>query len=39
MKLGVRYLIGGSDIAYVFSAGRADVARLRNVQPTEGVSP
>lgn len=31
LKLGVRYLTGGSDTGYVLSAGRADVAQLRKV--------
>lgn len=31
LRLGVRYLTGGSDTGYVLSAGRADVRRLREV--------
>jgi len=32
MQLGMRYLTGGSDVAYILSAGRADVKRLREVR-------
>ncbi len=32
MKLGIRYLPGGSDIAYILSAGRADVNQLRELK-------
>jgi 2-keto-3-deoxy-L-rhamnonate aldolase RhmA len=32
IKLGMRYLTGGSDIAYILSAGRADVKQLRELQ-------
>jgi len=31
MRLGMRYLTGGSDVGYIHSAGRADVKRLREV--------
>lgn len=31
IKLGMRYLTGGSDIAYILSAGRADVKQLREL--------
>jgi 2-keto-3-deoxy-L-rhamnonate aldolase RhmA len=31
LRLGVRYLTGGSDTGYILSAGRADVRRLRQV--------
>ena len=31
-KLGMRYLTGGSDIAYILSAGRADVKQLRELK-------
>jgi 2-keto-3-deoxy-L-rhamnonate aldolase RhmA len=31
LRLGVRYLTGGSDTGYILSAGRADVRRLREV--------
>jgi len=34
----IRYLTGGSDTAYVLSAGRADVGRLRKVPLTDGAS-
>jgi 4-hydroxy-2-oxoheptanedioate aldolase len=30
--IGARYLTGGSDVGYILSAGRADVARLRAVR-------
>jgi 2-keto-3-deoxy-L-rhamnonate aldolase RhmA len=32
LRLGVRYLTGGSDIGYILSAGRADVKQLRELQ-------
>jgi 2-keto-3-deoxy-L-rhamnonate aldolase RhmA len=32
IKLGMRYLTGGSDIAYILSAGRADVKQLRELR-------
>jgi hypothetical protein len=32
LKIGVRYLTGGSDTLYVLSAGRADVKRLRELK-------
>jgi 2-keto-3-deoxy-L-rhamnonate aldolase RhmA len=32
LRLGVRYLTGGSDTGYILSAGRADVRRLRDVK-------
>jgi 2-keto-3-deoxy-L-rhamnonate aldolase RhmA len=32
IKLGMRYLTGGSDIAYILSAGRADVKQLRDLK-------
>src|SRR6516162_8451630 len=32
MQLGMRYLTGGSDVAYILSAGRADVKRLGEVR-------
>jgi 4-hydroxy-2-oxoheptanedioate aldolase len=32
IKLGMRYLTGGSDIAYILSAGRADVKQLRGLK-------
>ena len=28
LRLGIRYLTGGSDIGYILSAGRADVKQL-----------
>lgn len=31
LKIGVRYLTGGSDTGYILSAGRKDVAQLRGV--------
>lgn len=31
-KLGVRYLTGGSDIACILSAGRADAKQLRELK-------
>ena len=31
IKLGVRYLTGGSDVGYILSAGRADVKQLREL--------
>lgn len=31
LRLGMRYLTGGSDTGYILSAGRADVRRLREV--------
>ncbi len=31
LRLGMRYLTGGSDVGYILSAGRADVKRLREV--------
>jgi 2-keto-3-deoxy-L-rhamnonate aldolase RhmA len=31
LKLGVRYLTGGSDVGYILSAGRADVKQLREL--------
>jgi 2-keto-3-deoxy-L-rhamnonate aldolase RhmA len=31
IKLGMRYLTGGSDIAYILSAGRADVKQPREL--------
>ena len=34
IKLGMRYLTGGSDIAYILSAGRADVKQLRELKIT-----
>jgi 2-keto-3-deoxy-L-rhamnonate aldolase RhmA len=32
VKLGMRYLTGGSDIAYILAAGRADVKQLRELK-------
>jgi 2-keto-3-deoxy-L-rhamnonate aldolase RhmA len=32
IQLGMRYLTGGSDIAYILSAGRADVKQLRELK-------
>ena len=32
IELGMRYLTGGSDIAYILSAGRADVKQLRGLK-------
>ena len=32
MRLGVRYLTGGSDVGYILSAGRADVKQLRELK-------
>jgi len=32
IRLGMRYLTGGSDIAYILSAGRADVKQLRELR-------
>src|ERR1700726_1118038 len=32
VKQGMRYLTGGSDIAYILSAGRADVKQLRELK-------
>ncbi len=32
LKLGMRYLTGGSDVGYILSAGRRDVAQLRAVR-------
>jgi 2-keto-3-deoxy-L-rhamnonate aldolase RhmA len=32
LKIGVRYLTGGSDTGYILSAGRADVKRLRELK-------
>jgi 2-keto-3-deoxy-L-rhamnonate aldolase RhmA len=32
IELGMRYLTGGSDIAYILSAGRADVKQLRELK-------
>jgi 2-keto-3-deoxy-L-rhamnonate aldolase RhmA len=32
IKLGMRYLTGGSDIAYILAAGRADVKQLRELK-------
>jgi 4-hydroxy-2-oxoheptanedioate aldolase len=34
LRLGVRYLTGGSDVGYVLSAGRADVKQLRELTLT-----
>ncbi len=34
LKLGVRYLTGGSDVGYILSAGRADVKQLRELKLT-----
>ena len=31
LRLGVRYLTGGSDVGYILSAGRADVKQLREL--------
>lgn len=31
LKLGVRYLTGGSDVGYILSTGRRDVAQLRGI--------
>jgi hypothetical protein len=31
-QLGMRYLTGGSDVGYIFSAGRADVRRRYEVR-------
>jgi hypothetical protein len=31
LRLGVRYLTGGSDVGYILSAGRADVKQLRDL--------
>jgi hypothetical protein len=38
LRLGVRYLTGGSDVGYILSAGRADVKQLRergNIWPRQ----
>src|SRR6201987_387433 len=32
LRLGVRYLSGGSDVVYILSAGRADVKQLRELK-------
>jgi hypothetical protein len=32
LRLGVRYLTGGSDVGYILSAGRADVKQLRKLK-------
>jgi len=32
LRLGVRYLTGGSDVGYILSAGRADVKQLRDLK-------
>ena len=32
IKLGMRYLTGGSDVGYILSAGRADVKQLRELK-------
>jgi len=32
LRLGVRYLTGGSDVGYILSAGRADVKQLRELK-------
>ena len=32
LRLGVRYLTGGSDVGYILSAGRADVNQLRELK-------
>ena len=32
LRLGVRYLTGGSDVGYILSAGRRDVRQLREVK-------
>jgi len=34
LKLGMRYLTGGSDVGYILSAGRRDVAQLRQAAAT-----
>jgi 4-hydroxy-2-oxoheptanedioate aldolase len=34
LRLGVRYLTGGSDVGYILSAGRADVKQLRELKLT-----
>ena len=31
LRLGVRYLTGGSDVGYILSGGRADVKQLREL--------
>jgi 2-keto-3-deoxy-L-rhamnonate aldolase RhmA len=32
LRLGMRYLTGGSDVGYILSAGRADVKQLRELK-------
>jgi 2-keto-3-deoxy-L-rhamnonate aldolase RhmA len=32
IKIGMRYLTGGSDVGYILSAGRADVKQLRELK-------
>jgi 2-keto-3-deoxy-L-rhamnonate aldolase RhmA len=32
LRLGVRYLTGGSDVGYILSASRADVKQLRELK-------
>ena len=32
LRLGVRYLTGGSDVGYILSTGRADVKQLRELK-------
>ena len=32
LRLGVRYLTGGSDVGYILSSGRADVKQLRELE-------
>ena len=32
LRLGVRYLTGGSDVGYILSGGRADVKQLRELK-------
>jgi len=34
LRLGMRYLTGGSDVGYILSAGRADVKRIREARLT-----
>jgi 4-hydroxy-2-oxoheptanedioate aldolase len=36
LRLGVRYLTGGSDVGYSLSAGRADVKQLRELKCKSG---
>ena len=32
LRLGVRYLTGGSDVGYILSSGRAEVKQLRELE-------